>query len=404
MHVPPSKPVISFAEQLLSKVYAPYTFRTLPTEPFASLNYAEELALKNEALAEFWTVHQLDHKPLSILPSPQSRHYRATTKRRVITQRRVTKLSVSSGYAPKSAPETYSSILEPDTHQSLYQFLEAKLNTSAYRQLAEHLNFVIVRSSDEALSVIFNIDLLNAELTRKLKLLSEALQALPQKIVSAFVFQDTSRSRYSFEQKRPETHVPFKRLFGPEKLYLKILGKKYSYHPTAFSQVNVSMLPTMLQIAEKMLAPFASRLLDLYCGYGLFGLFLAEKYDEVLGYDAEGAAIQSAKENALHFKVKKRIGFYACRITGETLRRRLPAANPREHIILDPPRQGTQAGVSHILAMRQPERVLHIFCSVDEIPRELKAWKQHGYNPTHIQPLDMFAGTPNLEVMILLSR
>lgn len=25
-------------------------------------------------------------------------------------------------------------------------------------------------------------------------------------------------------------------------------------------------------------------------------------------------------------------------------------------------------------------------------------------NPTHIQPLDMFAGTPNLEVMILLSR
>lgn len=403
MNLRSCKVTASFAERLLAKAFPQQAFQSLPIEALASLNYDDELALKNETLREFWAAHKLDQTPLPILPSPKSRRYRATTKRRVIASPRAVTLSVSSGNAAKKPADIRHSLLEPDAHQSLYRFLEAKLNAPAYRQLAEHLNFVIVRGDDE-LSVIFNIDLLNAELTRKLKLLSDHLQALPQKIASAFVFQDPSRSSYSFEQKRPETRVPFKRLFGSEKLFLKILDRKFSYRPTAFSQVNASMLPVMLQTAEQMLSPFASRLLDLYCGYGLFGLFLAEKYDEVIGYDAEGVAIESAKDNAPYFKAKGRLAFYACRITGEALQRRLPPAHASEHIILDPPRQGTADSVAPVLAMRQPERVLHIFCGVDEIPRELAAWRQYGYRAAHVQPLDMFAGTPNLEVMILLSR
>jgi tRNA/tmRNA/rRNA uracil-C5-methylase (TrmA/RlmC/RlmD family) len=69
---------------------------------------------------------------------------------------------------------------------------------------------------------------------------------------------------------------------------------------------------------------------------------------------------------------------------------------------LDPPRKGTAPGVIRELASRRPERVLHVFCGTDEIPRELYQWKSAGYVLRTLQPLDMFPGTPHLETFCLL--
>ncbi len=392
----------TFAERLLRKAFPDKTFQTLPIEAFADLDYHNELDLKNATLQAFWKSNRIDGKPEAILPSPLPRHYRTSTKRRVLVSRNGVRLSFIGGNAAqKSDAKHHESVLEPESHQKIYAFISEKLNVPAYSTLARHLNFVIVRGSYREPSVIFNVDMMNGEIVRKLKLLSEQLKALPESVVSAYIFQDATRSTYTFEQKRPEVQVPFKRLHGAERLFLKILDKKFSYHPTAFSQVNESLLPTMLQTAETMLTPHGSRLLDLYCGYGLFGLFLSAHYSEVIGLDAEGVSIQSARENAPYFKASK-VMFVSRRITADALKRSLPPPSENEVVILDPPRQGTEQGVIQQIAMRKPVRVLHIFCGVDEIPKELKAWNQCGYRVERVLPLDMFAGTPNLETMVLL--
>lgn len=392
----------TFAERLLEKAFPDKAFRALPIEAFAEIDYQEELTIKNEALADFWKAHKVEGKPEPIIPSPKPRFYRASTKRRVVVSRKGASLSFIGGNADtKSNNKRHESVLEPESHKAIYQFISEKLNEPAYQKLARHLNFVVVRGSYDEPSVIFNIDLMNGELVRKLKLLSEHLQALPHNIVSAYIFQDATRSTYTFEQKRPDVQVPFKRLFGAERLFLKVLGKKFSYHPTAFSQINESMLPVMLQQAEQFLSSNGTRLLDLYCGYGLFGLFLSEKFEEVIGVDSGGASIDSAKENALYFK-KAKLNFLARRITAESLARSLPPSVEGEAILLDPPRQGTERNVVETLAQRNPKRVLHIFCGVDEIPREIKAWNLNGYKIERVVPIDMFAGTANLEMMILL--
>jgi tRNA/tmRNA/rRNA uracil-C5-methylase (TrmA/RlmC/RlmD family) len=395
-----------FAERLLREAFPDKTFQTLPIEAFADLAYSDELALKNATLQAFWKSNRIDGTPEAILPSPLPRHYRTSTKRRVLVSRKGVTLSFIGGNAAqKSDAKHHESVLEPESHQKIYAFLSEKLNVPAYSTLARHLNFVIVRGSYREPSVIFNVDMMNGEIVRKLKLLSEQLKVLPESVVSAYIFQDATRSAYTFEQKRPEVQVPFKRLYGAERLFLKILDKKFSYHPTAFSQVNESLLPAMLQTAEAMLAPHGSRLLDLYCGYGLFGLFLSEHYSEVIGLDAEGVSIQSARENAPYFKASNKaskVMFLSKRITADALKRSLPPPSENEVVILDPPRQGTEQGTIQQIALRKPVRVLHIFCGVDEIPKELKAWNQCGYRAERVLPLDMFAGTPNLETMVLL--
>ena len=73
-----------------------------------------------------------------------------------------------------------------------------------------------------------------------------------------------------------------------------------------------------------------------------------------------------------------------------------------EAILLDPPRQGTEVGVIQALAARNPIRVLHIFCDLDSLPKEVKEWNSNGFDVSEVVPLDMFPGTDNLEVMVLL--
>lgn len=389
-----------FAERLLQKAFPDKAFRTLPIEAFADLSYGDELALKNETLQAFWKSNRIDGAPEPIVPSPLPRFYRTSTKRRVLVSRRGVVLSFIGGNAEqKSDAKHHESVLEPESHKKIYAFISEKLNLPAYSTLARHLHFVVVRGSYREPSVIFNVDMMNGEIVRKLKLLAEPLKSLS--VVSAYIFQDATRSTYTFEQKRPDAQVPFKRLYGAERLFVKILGKKFSYHPTAFSQINESLLPAMLQTAEEMLMPHGKRLLDLYCGYGLFGLWLATHYTEVIGIDVEGVSIQSARENAPYFK-SAAVSYLSRRITADSLRRSLPKAIAEEVVLLDPPRQGTEKGVIECLAERKPMRVLHIFCGVDEIAREVKAWNRCGYQVIRALPIDMFAGTPNLETLVLL--
>jgi tRNA/tmRNA/rRNA uracil-C5-methylase (TrmA/RlmC/RlmD family) len=123
----------------------------------------------------------------------------------------------------------------------------------------------------------------------------------------------------------------------------------------------------------------------------------------VVGVDSDGPALEAARGNAQHMGVRAR--FVAGDITGELVGRRLFSAPPaRELALLDPPRQGTRAGVVEAVAERAPARVVHICCGTDEIPRELAAWKNAGYELRRAVPLDLFAGTANLETFLLLSR
>ena len=92
----------------------------------------------------------------------------------------------------------------------------------------------------------------------------------------------------------------------------------------------------------------------------------------------------------------------AGRITGEFLGTRVPAPRAPEVLLLDPPRQGTEPGVIDVLAARHPERVVHICCGTDEIPREVASWSRAGYRLERAVPMDLFAGTANLETLLLL--
>jgi tRNA/tmRNA/rRNA uracil-C5-methylase (TrmA/RlmC/RlmD family) len=413
-------------------------------EPLARLDYARELELKNAALQEFWTAHGLPDKPNRIHPSPKPRHYRFTTKRSVIENRGRIQLDFHQEKAPGVKAMGPASLLEPAEHQAIYAFLLEKLNHEAYSGLAHALNYLVIRGDYTRFSVFFNVHRLNAGIVRKAKLLADHLRTMnpggkinpAAKVISAFIFFDPGRSSFYLDLRTPEGPWKLKKLFGPDQLRMQVGAREYVFGPIAFTQVNGSILPDFLEKAEQLLKPKShQRLLDLYCGFGFFSLHLAAGYAEVLGVEASTDAIDSAK--AMVALAKPQTGaaqakgptgsaaakqptakpkaapaerptgkllarFKQGRIQTKSLDTLLPKADGTpEALLLDPPRQGVEAGVIRALAMRQPVRVLHVFCDMDVLPREVNAWRKCGYMVSKVVPLDMFPGTDNLEVMVL---
>jgi len=374
--------------------------------PLAHLDYPDELRVKNTGLRLFWKHHRLTGRPESVASSPRPRGYRTTSKRRTVL--RGSKLFLLFGHKatrPRHRQAFLPSPLEPPEHEHIYRFLQQKLSEPTFRQTAAHLNYLIIRGSYKERAVIFNVDVLNGPLVRKLKILADHLQKLETKVSAAFVYLDPSGSDYYLESRRPADTLHFKKLFGPDQLAVVYEGCRYLFHPTSFSQINEAMVPVLLNRARELLAPAADgHLLDLYCGYGLFSHYLAPFYKQVLAIDVEGPSIRMAKANSrLNRERGGRTKFLDRRITEGLLARELAAPTAPEHILLDPPRQGSLSGVISALSRRSPQKVLHIFCGVDQIPPALKEWQANGYRVRRIVPLDMFPGSANLEILILLT-
>ena len=400
---------VSFAEEIKRNIPPALLrkhARSEKTEPLALFEYGEELRIKQTALAAFLRANSIKIKPEPLIGSPRPRKYRTTSKRKVFESRgKFFLLFADESYITK--PDLFrSSLLEPDEHAIIFEYLCGLLNQPGYTFLARALNFIIIRGNYEEFSVIFNISKINADVIRKLKTVASKFNLTGVNIISSFTYYDPTKSEYYFESERPEKEVTFKKLFGPDFLFLKLKGKKFSYHPTSFSQINASIIPALISKTEQLLNPDGSGVLyDLYCGYGLFACSFAGRYKEITGIEASGESIKSALLNAKYLSEGTRIRFAAKKITEDSLLQTLPAKiKENEVFLLDPPRNGAEKGVIKTIAEREPGKIIHIFCCVDEIPEGIAQWEKEGYKLKSLSPLDLFPGSPNLEVIALLEK
>ncbi len=377
-------------------------------EPFAFMPYSDELAGKTGALLEFWKKNRLSGKPAALVPSPMPRHYRTTTKRRVFFSHGKFRLRFShfKDATPDSA--TLSSELEPKEHAAIYRFLSEKINNPSFSTSAKHLNYIIIRGTYTEFCVVFNVNLINGPIVRNLRAIADKLGELGLNIVSAFIFSDPTRSDYYLDKTDSGGGGVSKKIFGPDALRLRVSDQTYNFGPLSFSQINQSMLPVML---EKLVRVCGSdpkaRFVDLYCGYGLFANYIGRGFGETFAVDMDRASVDYGHETARYTAKKKgttsRMHFRAAPISPSSLEAFLPLADEKSEIILlDPPRGGPGKGVIPFCAEREPLRIVHLFCDIDRVPVDVGEWEKNGYRPKEIIPFDMFPGTPNLEVAVVL--
>jgi 23S rRNA (uracil1939-C5)-methyltransferase len=191
-------------------------------------------------------------------------------------------------------------------------------------------------------------------------------------------------------------------LIDPNRQQLEevIDGLKFRLGAFDFFQVNPFATPHLvgaaLELAE--VKP-GERALDLFCGAGLFGLFMAREGARVEGVDVREHLTANAKLNNLNTQGTRRDAAKFLR----ALAARDENIGQYKVALLDPPRAGAAESVESLARLR-PARIVYVSCDPATLARDLKQFTARGYGLTRVVPVDMFPQTAHVETVALLQN
>ena len=193
----------------------------------------------------------------------------------------------------------------------------------------------------------------------------------------------------------------FHLLFGSAILSDTLCGLRFDLSPASFFQVNPvqteKLYDTALRFAE--LDP-ADMLLDVYCGAGTISLMMAQHCRQVTGIEVVSSAVYNARENASRNGIQNASFLHGK--AEELLPRMVQDGNRPNVIVVDPPRKGLDPVVIDAIAESAPDRLVYISCNPATQARDVVLLKNHGYEISQIQPVDMFPYTYHVETVCCL--
>lgn len=191
-------------------------------------------------------------------------------------------------------------------------------------------------------------------------------------------------------------------LEGVEKIKGKLGKLDFLISPDAFFQLNTKQAITLYeQVIKSAYIKGYEKVLDLYCGIGSIGLYLAEHVEEVRGIDNSRENIENAKEFAALNNIKNASFYY-----GEIL----PHLHQFEKegfipdiLVVDPPRRGMELNLLNYLQKAKIRKIIYVSCNPATLAKNINHL-QKSYDLKFVTPIDMFPNTPHVEAIVLLER
>jgi 23S rRNA (uracil1939-C5)-methyltransferase len=189
-----------------------------------------------------------------------------------------------------------------------------------------------------------------------------------------------------------------------------VAGVSFLVSPTAFFQTNVGAAEILVKLVLEEAGPFdfaqgrsPKRVLDLYCGSGLFSLHLAKQGATVTAVEENRQAIADAEANVRINRLPQgQVRFVAARVEDALAR---AAKESWDAVVLDPPRQGCPPAVIDTVFERiRPARAVYVSCNPGALAKELPVILKAGYRVTRVQPVDMFPHTDHIETVVSFAR
>ena len=173
--------------------------------------------------------------------------------------------------------------------------------------------------------------------------------------------------------------------------------------PVSFFQTNTPQAVELYRTA----ADFAGlegfeTVYDLYTGIGTIASFIAGSAGKVIGIDSVPAAVNDARENAVHNGIRN-VVFHAGELEKMLDREFVRENGVPDLVITDPPRSGMHARVTREILAMAPPRIVYVSCNPATQARDILLMKEQ-YELVKCQPVDMFPHTQHVENVALLVR
>lgn len=183
------------------------------------------------------------------------------------------------------------------------------------------------------------------------------------------------------------------------RITLEVGGKRLASALDGFFQSNLALLPALIEEVLAAVPDQGRRILDLYGGSGLFGAFLADRFETVVEVEQNPAALALARENVqgpLH-------EFHES--TLEAWVSRQPKAGPDlDAVVVDPPRTGLSSEVTGWLG-RAPAPVLaYVSCNPDTLARDTRTLEACGWSLDRLKLFDFYPQTSHVEAVARFVR
>ncbi|MBQ8390529.1 MAG: 23S rRNA (uracil(1939)-C(5))-methyltransferase RlmD, partial [Oscillibacter sp.] len=195
----------------------------------------------------------------------------------------------------------------------------------------------------------------------------------------------------------------YRTLWGRDFLMDTLCGLEFKLSVPSFYQVNRAQAEVLYSKALEFAGLTGEEtVLDLYCGTGTITLCLAKKAKKAIGAEIVPPAIEDAKENAKRNGIENAEFFCG---DASDIAAKLEAEGLRPDVItVDPPRKGLAPEVIASVAAMGPKRVVYVSCDPATLGRDLKIFRQLGYETKRAVAVDMFPGTRHIESVALLTK
>ncbi len=194
-------------------------------------------------------------------------------------------------------------------------------------------------------------------------------------------------------------------VYGTDVIHERCGPLRLAIHPKSFYQTNSRQAECLYTVIREWIdARRSDSLLDLYCGIGSIGLFLADRVARVVGVEYVEEAVAGARLNASLNGIRN-AEFHAGDVR-ELLAAAGRAGSPIERpdlIVLDPPRAGFHPAVTGELLRLAPRQIVYVSCKPSTQARDLAALSTL-YEVRRVQPVDMFPQTFHIESVVDLRR
>jgi len=348
------------------------------TWPFIA--YPAQLRLKQEILLDTLqrTGGMKPKRPLPIIPSPRTEHYRLRTQFNVRTEKGAQRIGFfrQGSYSLVEVEDAF--LIHPLINRTLAAV--RNLITLLPPLLEIHIN---ASPAGEVHLLVFGAE----ETLKPLDSFFANLQKAVPEVIGLTGFA-----------RKKKVHS-----LGRNTLELEVEGLALHATEGNFFQVNWEQNGNMVRTVLDFTGLTGSEtVLDLYCGIGNFSLPLAGKAGMVIGIESGYAAIEDARKNA------KLNGIINVEFIADDLQKGLKPLLERKQkadvIVLDPPRAGaTLKTLERILAF-VPRKIIYVSCNPSTLARDLKFFHLFGFRLDRLQPVDMFPWTYHIECVAEMVR
>ncbi len=187
-------------------------------------------------------------------------------------------------------------------------------------------------------------------------------------------------------------------VWGDPVLTERLGTRTFRLAPTSFFQTHTAGAEVLYDAVGEA-AGAGGTLLDLYCGTGAIGLYLADRFDRILGVEEVASAVDDARENARHNGVEAT--YHLGRVEDALA---LLADDPGAAVVVDPPRAGLHPKVAARLAELRARVLVYVACNPASLGRDRALLEAGGWRLTALWVVDLFPQTGHVEVVARFSR